>query len=174
MWLPDNAEKHVILLAAAKAGFKVADLDLSLTSVTDVREMLSAAQPKVLYFHTQLGETDYVKLLRKSIPEFFYYDDSAGQMFHSKYYPALRYFVQMGMDNEVGVLNFKELFLLDPPTSYVEEASKHVKDDTPLYVQVKKEGGKVQASKVVTHAQASSAASFAFAQKIASGQYFEI
>eukprot|EP01031_Cornospumella_fuschlensis_P041867 gene41867-51106_t len=80
----------------------------------------------------------------------------------------------MGMDNEVGVLNFKELFLLDPPISYVEEVAKHVKDDTPLYVQVKKEGGKVQASKVVTHGQASSAAAFAFAQKIADGQYFEL
>ena len=90
-------------------------------------------------------------------------DDSHGQFFHSKYFPTLKFFIHLGFDNELGknlisshlislnhhiysylpyynlgCLNFKELFLRDPPTSYIQQVAPTLVDDSPLYVQIKK------------------------------------
>jgi hypothetical protein len=59
-------------MAAAKAGFRVVDVDLALTSVREVRDFLKLAQCKAIYFNTQHGDVDYLTLLRKAIPEFFH------------------------------------------------------------------------------------------------------
>lgn len=73
MWLPDDCpEKHVILLAAAKANFKIVDINPKVTNIYKVREALLHANPKAIYFFPKVGKIDYMKLLRKCIPEFFY------------------------------------------------------------------------------------------------------
>ena len=50
LWLPDKVEKHVSLLSCAMIGCKVADIDSSITSVSEVRQALGLAPIKVLVF----------------------------------------------------------------------------------------------------------------------------
>jgi len=102
VWLPESAEKHVVMMAAAKIGMKVVDVDLDVTELSAVRSFLAETKPKAIYFKPQHEDADYLLLLRKAIPEFFEYDDSHGQMFHSKYYPTLKYFIHTGFDIENG------------------------------------------------------------------------
>ncbi len=60
------------MVAAAKAGLKVVDIDTSITDVNDIRRALTLANAKAIYFKPEHGEHNYLKLLRKSIPEFFH------------------------------------------------------------------------------------------------------
>jgi hypothetical protein len=83
------------MLAAAKAGFKVYDLDSSVTDIHDIRQFLKISNAKAIYFYPKTGDPtigdlrhpgapklkethpeveriNYMKLLRQSIPEFFY------------------------------------------------------------------------------------------------------
>lgn len=98
VWLPESAEKvcnqlsvfflpfhsadlinkrtfmhiqHVTLMAAAKAGLKVVDVDIKLTEISEIRAFLTAANCKVIYFKPEHEDHDYLLLLRKAIPEFF-------------------------------------------------------------------------------------------------------
>jgi hypothetical protein len=59
------------MMAAAKAGIKVVDIDTSLTDIKDIREWLKASQCKTIYFNLETSEQDTMLLLRKAIPEFF-------------------------------------------------------------------------------------------------------
>lgn len=161
------------MLAAAKAGLKIVDVDTNLVAVPEVREFLRLAQCKALYFQPQIGEVDYLKLLRKSIPEFYHYDDSAGQLFHSKYYPTLRFFIHNAVDNEIGALNLQELFLRDPPVSYVKKTAAATTDDTPLYCRITKENGQVKVTDVATHGKVLSLPAWSYAKKLVSSEYFE-
>ena len=72
LWLPDSAEKHVTLLAAAKIGLKVVDIDLSVSTVADLRQVLSISACKAIFFEPVSATQDNLLLLRKAIPEFFY------------------------------------------------------------------------------------------------------
>ena len=72
LWLPDSAEKHVTLLAAAKIGLKVVDVDQSLATVADMRKILSTSACKAIFFEPVSKTQDNLLLLRKAIPEFFY------------------------------------------------------------------------------------------------------
>lgn len=63
--------QHVVLLAAAKAGFKVVDVDYQLTAIDEIRDFLKSANCKVIYFKPVHENHDYLKLLRQAIPEFF-------------------------------------------------------------------------------------------------------
>jgi len=115
--------KHVALLSAAKIGLKVMDIDVSITEISDLRSALKLANCKALYFDPVDETHNKLLLLRKAIPEFFacnytysflfYYcltyrqkidDDTCGQLFHSKYFPALRYFIHTGFDVEMGTI----------------------------------------------------------------------
>ena len=118
IWMKESMEKHVTLLAAAKLGLKVVELDTSITSVDDVRAALKISDCKSIIFDPIGDTSDNIKLLRKAIPEFFYYDDTMGTPFHSKYYPSLKYFIHTGFDIELGCLNYKHVFLPDPETNY--------------------------------------------------------
>lgn len=60
------------MMAAAKAGIKVADIDLELTDIADIRAWLAASECKSLYFDLEIGSHDTMTLLRKAIPEFFH------------------------------------------------------------------------------------------------------
>lgn len=60
------------MLAAAKLGVKVVDLDNSFTSVADVRKALSIAKCRAIIFTPVNDTQDKLLLLRKAIPEFFY------------------------------------------------------------------------------------------------------
>jgi len=72
VWLPNSAEKHVTLLAAAKIGLKVVDVDASLSAVADLRQVLSSSACKAIFFEPVSATQDNLLLLRKAIPEFFY------------------------------------------------------------------------------------------------------
>lgn len=191
--------QHVLFLAAAKAGLKVVEMDVSITSVQDVREALRLSQPKAIYVQKQFGNTDYLLVLRKSIPELFYCmlpylislrsfdclanmihilllldDDSGGQLFHSKYFPNLRFFVHTELDNEIGALNFNSLFLRDPPVSYVKAAAEATKDDTPLYSAITKGSKGVQQTPFVPHGEVLKLPAWSFANKVVESVYFEV
>lgn len=139
-------------------------------------------------------------------------DDSHGQFFHSKHFPSLKFFIHLGFDNELGeymlclkaflcvnnffdnlgCLNFKELFLRSPPTSYVNQLAPTISDDAALYVEVKKGtffsitlvlflnneknramfvGGNV--SSASSHKNVLDLPSWSFAKKIINNEYFE-
>eukprot|EP01041_Mallomonas_annulata_P010748 gene10748-22457_t len=100
LWHKDGAEKHVTFLAAAKIGLKVVDIDTSINTVPDLRQALSIANCKAIVFEPQTDTTDNLLLLRKAIPEFFFYDDTYGQPFHSKHFPKLEMFIHTGFDLE--------------------------------------------------------------------------
>jgi hypothetical protein len=59
-------------MAAAKAGFLIADIDHNILSVPQLREALKLAQPKAIFFHPITETCNNLELLRKSIPEFYY------------------------------------------------------------------------------------------------------
>lgn len=173
VWLPDSPEKHVTLMAAAKMGLLVVDFD-EVSTVEDLRAILGSAAIKALFFEPTNETQDNLLLLRKAIPEFFYYDDSHGQQFHSKHFPSLQYFIHTGFDIEMGCLNYKSLFLHHPEESYVEATAGTTKDDTPLYSVAKAQGGVCKITVKASHAQVLDQASWGFAKKIVSKEYFEL
>jgi hypothetical protein len=59
------------MVAAAKAGFKVVDIDVNITDVVSIREFLRASEAKAIYFLPTYNDVNYTNLLRKAIPEFF-------------------------------------------------------------------------------------------------------
>jgi hypothetical protein len=173
VWLPESPEKHVTLMAAAKMGLQVVDF-AAVNTVEDLRAILGSASIKALFFEPVNDTQDNLLLLRKAIPEFFYYDDSHGQQFHSKHFPSLQYFIHTGFDIEMGCLNYKSLFLHHPEESYVEATAGSTKDDMPLYAVAKAQGGVCQITDKASHAQVLSQASWGFAKKLVSKEYFEL
>jgi len=170
VWLPDGAEKHITLLAAAQMGMKVVDFDPKISTVADLRAALGQAQCRALFFDPVNATQDKLLLLRKAIPEFYHFDDTYGQGFHSKHYPNLQYFVHTGFDLEMGCLNYKSLFLRDPEVSSVEASKAKLSDDLPLYAKGSANGGDLAwtAQKDVL-----SAAEWGFADKFIKKEYFE-
>ena len=81
VWLPNSAEKHVTLLAAAKIGLKVVDVDPSLSAVADLRQVLSFSACKAIFFEPVSATQDNLLLLRKAIPEFFYCKSDDGHFY---------------------------------------------------------------------------------------------
>jgi len=169
VWLPESAEKHVVMMAAAKIGMKVVDVDLDVTELSAVRSFLAETKPKAIYFKPQHEDADYLLLLRKAIPEFFEYDDSHGQMFHSKYYPTLKYFIHTGFDIENGCLNFKNLFLANPTETLLEQAVAAGSDDAVIYQPISKGG----AGAPTAAGKVADLPSWSFAKRMISHEYFE-
>lgn len=124
--------QQISFLAAAKIGAKVVDIDTNIGTVGEVRDVLKTIKAKALIFDPVTDQQDNLLLLRKSIPEFFECestlpydpkfifsnyrirwpllpqhvdDDSAGQFFHSKHFPTLKYFIHTGFDIEMGGWN---------------------------------------------------------------------
>lgn len=171
VWLPDAAEKHVTLLAAAKMGMRVVDIDPAVSTVKELRTILAQAECKALFFEPTNEKQDNMLLLRKTIPEFFHYDDTYGQFFHSKHFPVLKYFIHTGFDLEMGALNYKSLFLRDPEISVVAQLSPTLSDALPLFAQASAQGGalawKSQGEVLAT------APAWSFANKLIKKEYFE-
>jgi hypothetical protein len=168
--LPESAEKHVTLMAAAKIGLHVYDVEKAseaTLSVQEMRDILTTSAPKAVIFETVSNVQDNLLLMRKSIPEFFYYDDSQGQSFHSKHWPSLEYFIHTGFDIEMGCLNYKHMFLKDPLESVIDTVSQSTSDTLPLLSTIK--DGKV----VKTMTQKDVLAAWSFVDNIIKKQYFE-
>lgn len=75
VWFPESPEKHVELLAAAKIGAKVVDLDYGINNVNQVRDALRLAKARMIVFNPNKegsGNENKLMLLRKAIPEFYY------------------------------------------------------------------------------------------------------
>mmetsp|Transcript_3954 Transcript_3954/g.5482 ORF Transcript_3954/g.5482 Transcript_3954/m.5482 type:complete len:252 (+) Transcript_3954:2-757(+) len=175
LWLPDSAEKHVALLSAAKVGLKVVDIDVSITEIPDIRSALKLANCKALYFDPVDETHNKLLLLRKAIPEFFSYDDTHGQLFHSKYFPTLRYFIHTGFDVEMGCLAYKSLFLPNRTEEILAPVQKRVADDSPLYSYISKDpvSGVVTIQSTVSHGSALNEKQWYFAKKLIDREYFE-
>jgi len=174
VWLPESAEKHVIFTVAAKLGMKVVDIDPELTSVTDIRSALTAAKCKALYFNPESETQNNLLLLRKSIPEFFYYDDSRGQHFHSKYFPTIKYFIHTGFDIENGCLNFKGLFLPHPSVNECAALSQKTTDEMPLYMKISKGKSGIEVGPTITQGKVLEDSNWSFAKKLINHEYFEL
>ena len=173
LWMDECPERHVTLLAAAKAGLKVADIDTSISTVPQLREALSLAKCKALVFHPITPSQNCLLLLRKSIPELYYFEDEYGQFFHSKHFPELKYFIQTGYDQEVGCLNYKYVKLPSPIESAVARTAAATKDETPLYFKISG-GAKVSAGSVQSHSAVEKADVWPFMKKLHNLEYFEI
>ena len=172
VWLPDGAEKHITLLAAAKMGLRVVNIDMAIESVKDLRAVLAQANTKALFFEPMTATSDNLLLLRKSIPEFFHYDDKYGQEFHSKYFPSLKWFVHTGFDIELGCLNYRSLFLKNPEQSEVASLQSTLTDDMPLWANASTKGGELKwASQGAVLAEGGD--SWKFAKKMIAKEYFE-
>jgi len=173
VWMTESMEKHVTLLAAAKIGLKVVDLDMAIESKEDLRAALDIMKDcKSIIFDPVTETSDNLRLLRASIPELFEYDDTMGQPFHSKYYPSLKFFIHTGFDIEVGALNYKNCFVPDCVTDHIGAAD--VQDSTPLYSSITKSESGITRSKVATHKDALGLPSFAFAKNLIDKKYFEL
>lgn len=59
------------MLAAAKAGFRIVDVDPSITTVADVRSFLTMSNCKALFFQPVSETSNNLLTLRKAIPEFY-------------------------------------------------------------------------------------------------------
>lgn len=175
VWLNECPERHVTLLAAAKAGLKVADMDCdSITTVPQLREALALAKCKVIVFHPTTETHSHLMLLRKAIPEFYHWEDEYGQWFHSKHFPELKFFIQTGFDQENGCLNYKYIKLpANAYSSLVDGTAASTKDDTPLYFKITG-GDKVLASSVSTHAGVLKDGTWPFLPKFIANEYFEV
>jgi hypothetical protein len=64
--------QHVTLMAAAKLGMQITDMDSKINTVAEVRECLALAQCRMIVFDPQSEGVDRLELLRMSIPEFYH------------------------------------------------------------------------------------------------------
>lgn len=182
IWHKESAEKHVTLWAAAKIGMLVIDIDPALSTVKEVRQALKVANCKALIFEPVTETQDNLLLLRKSIPEFFHYDDTYGDWFHSKYFPSMKYFIHTGFDIERGCLHHRSLFLPNPIFNFSDTTAAAVTDATPLYqVIVKgevKDGEEsppdIVISEVFTQGDVFAKGVWEFADKMIQKKYLEI
>lgn len=174
IWMDESAERHVSLLACAKAGLKVADIDTNITTVPALRKALSLAKCNAIIFHPISDSANYLKLLRQSIPEFFHYQDEYGQWFHSKYYPDLKFFIQTGFDKEMGCLNYKYVKLPNSVQNMCETTAAATKDDTPLYFKITANGDNATAGPLQTHGAVLKDKTWPFVEKLLNSEYFEV
>jgi len=173
VWLPDSAEKHVAMIAAAKLGLTVYDIDLSISTVDELRACLKASNCKMIYFDPVDETQNKLELLRKAIPEFYEYDDSRGQRFHSKHFQNLAYFIHTGFDVEMGCLNYRRVFLPHPEVNSVAALSPAVSDSSPLYAHIVKGSNGIQVGPTLDHTTVLDQQPWSFASKFISKQYFE-
>jgi len=171
-WLPEGPEKHFTSLSAAKCGLKVFDIDVSINTVDNLRACLKASDCRLILF---CPEDDRLLLLRKAIPEFYYYNDTHGQWFHSKYYPNLKFFLHTGFDIEMGCLNLKRWRLPTDDTSVeLRQRMQLLSDDLPLYRRATTDAaGALSISPWYTHAEVAKDKKFILADKISHKEYFE-
>jgi acyl-CoA synthetase (AMP-forming)/AMP-acid ligase II len=173
VWLPDSAEKHVAMIAAAKMGVEVFDIDLSISTVEELRACLTASNCKMIYFDPMDENQNKLEMMRKAIPEFYEYDDSDGQRFHSKHFRNLTYFIHTGFDIECGALNYRRIFLPHPQKNFVSLLAPGLSDDAPLYTYIAKAIGGIQVGPTSTHASALDLKPWSFASNFIRKQYFE-
>lgn len=175
IWMAESSEKHVTLLAAAKMGMKVVDVDPTITDINDIRAFLRQSACQHIFFHPVTETHDNMLLLRKAIPELFEYDDTYGQLFHSKHFPKLKKFIQTGFEQEVGMLNYKNMFLPDPVTKFAEIAAAATTDDTPAYCAVTKkpDGNGIVMGPTISHKDLAKQPAFQFAKNLIQQKYFE-
>mmetsp|Transcript_6626 Transcript_6626/g.6933 ORF Transcript_6626/g.6933 Transcript_6626/m.6933 type:complete len:249 (-) Transcript_6626:100-846(-) len=172
-WMPEGREKHISLLAAAKIGLVVTELDANLDSVQEIRKALFASQPKLIVFDPEFG-LNRLELLRQSIPEFYHYDDEDGHEFHSKYFPKLKYFLHTGYDLEVGCHNFKRWMTDSPEKPHLVEAAAQITDDLPLYRSVVFNNGNLEVSPVYTQKEVFEQKKWQWADNLIQKVYFEV
>lgn len=175
VWLPECAEKHVTQLAAAKIGLLFADFDLNISTVEDVRSALSLTQPRAIVFEPESSTQHNLNLLRRAIPEFYHYDDTLGKIFHSKYFPKLKYFIHTGFDIEIGAINYKHVFLPNPEINHLPQIQASIPDDAPLYTAVRKDAnGKITQTPALTHAQVLEQNVWPAVNQLLAKKYFEV
>lgn len=190
LYMPDSPEKHVLTLAAAKSGIKISEIDSNITDIPQLREALKIANPTVIYFFPTKNDVNYAKLLRKAIPEFyhcktFYFcfdlflmflfldDDSEGQQFHSKHFKNLRLFVHCGADLLFGAQSFQNLFLPDPPVSYVEAALPTLNDEAPFYTRIAKGSNGLQVTGPIALGKVLELPNFTLLNKLLAKEHIE-
>lgn len=175
IWLPESPEKHVAMMAAAKIGMTVVEIDLALNTASDVRAALLYADCKAIYFKPETEKQNNLLVLRKAVPELFYYDDAFGQHFHSKHFPNLKFFIHTGFDIEIGCLNFKSLFLPHTEVNKLDLISDNLTDDVALHTILSKDesSGELKRGEIITHGKATESRHWNFAQNIIGNRYFE-
>jgi hypothetical protein len=173
-WMPDSKVKHVTLMAAAKLGMQITDMDSKINTVAEVRECLALAQCRMIVFDPQSEGVDRLELLRMSIPEFYHYDDTQGQWFHSKYYPNLKFFLHSGFDIELGCQSFKTWMINNPSKPELDKTKAGLSDDAPLVRTVKRGASGLEVSEFSSHKDVYTKKMWGFADKLITKEYFEL
>ncbi len=185
VWLDESAEKHVVTIAAAKLGLTVIDFGSEVNTVADLRQGLALADCHSIYFEPSNASLNKLMLLRKAIPEFFYYDDTMGQEFHSKHFKKLKHFIHTGFDVEMGCLQLQDMFLpqaTDAMTSTMapmelsNNYKAHVKlsDATPFFAKLQRGEKGLTLSNLSTHGNAISDKQITVMNNLSAKIYFEL
>ena len=162
------------MTAAAMLGLKIFEVSPSdVKSVADLRQALSLSSCKALFFAPHFADADNLMLLRKAVPEFYYYDDEYGHSFHSKIFPNLKLFIQTGKDIEAGCLNYNNQFLPSKP-ALVDAVLPKLSDDLPLFSTISKKNDTMVASPIITQSKVTESVSWKFAHNLIKKQYFEV
>ena len=185
IWLDESAEKHMVTITAAKLGLSVIDFGSEVNTLSDLRQGLALADCHSIYFEPSNATQNKLTLLRKAIPEFFYYDDTMGQEFHSKHFKKLKHFIHTGFDVEMGCLQLQDMFLPQSadaltstmtPMEMSNNYKAHVKlsDATPFYAKLQRGDSGLKLSNFATHGSIISEKQIPFVNNLASKVYFEV
>jgi hypothetical protein len=74
----------------------------------------------------------------------------------------------------MGALNYKHMFLHNPPVSAVPSLAANVSDDLPLYYTIIKSSIVIDVSDFIPQSKVLDQKAWSFASKILSNQYFEV
>jgi len=177
LFLPESWEKHTVMWAALRAGYHIIDCHPStVANYEDMRKVLKLAQCKSIYFDVESESKDNMELLRKTIPEYFHYDDTYGQMFHSKYFPTMKYFFHTGFEQELGAVKLDSIYLNVPSQPYINFRDPDVSENAPLYTQIikGKEGGDFELVPSLTQKEVFNHEKWHFLKKISNQEFFEV
>lgn len=175
-WMEDCKEKHLTFMAYAKVGFKIIEIDPSVQSIQEIRECLSFANCRMIVIDTETADFDRLALLRKAIPEFYFFDDAHGQAFHSKHFPNLKQFIHTGFQTEIGCSNLNQWCVGEG--GHLDKLLEIRKDQTNdamiLYQKIAKgPNGQLTATPEYSYSDVVEKKIWTFADNIINQKYFE-
>jgi hypothetical protein len=130
--LPNNTEKIVSMLAAAKVGIIVVPMAPN-PSKEELKKVLDLGV-KGLIFTDQVGNTDYREIVMSLVPEVekFQYAKMEGVPFRSEAFPQLRLLANTGQTRVLGMTRFAWMRTDDFGPDLRRHAAKHVTPSSPF------------------------------------------
>jgi len=132
LWVGPNRPEHdVSILAAARLGVLLVDIDPSLADAAALRDILNKHAVKGIIYDPEIGDRFNTKILEDVMPELATYDGNNGVAFRSRTVPSMKLVVHTGFEVIPSVWNLKHILVRDPSTQL---ESKLPSAKTPVYV----------------------------------------